>query len=143
MTKDFSYYLMDVGVAYREDVDEVIAVLREVDADLRRDPEFGPDILDDLDVVGVDDFAASQGTIKVRIKTVLIKQWWVGRELRRRIKKAFDTQGIEIPFPHLTPVLWGTQIGERRHRCAWHLIPSTCVPTGTHLSTRSRRKPKP
>jgi small conductance mechanosensitive channel len=102
MTKDFSYYLLDVGVAYREDVDEVMAVLKEVGAELRRDPEFAPDILEDLEVVGVDDFAASQVTIKVRIKTVPIKQWRVGRELRRRIKKAFDTYGIEIPFPHLT-----------------------------------------
>jgi hypothetical protein len=102
MTKDYSYYLMDVGVAYREDIDEVMNILKEVGADLRRDPEFGSDILDDLEVVGVDDFAASQVTIKVRIKTVPIKQWRVDRELRRRIKRAFDTQGIEIPFPHLT-----------------------------------------
>jgi len=102
MTKDFSYYLLDVGVAYREDVDEVMAVLKEVGAELHCDPEFAPDILENLEVVGVDDFAASQVTIKVRIKTVPIKQWRVGRELRRRIKKAFDTHGIEIPFPHLT-----------------------------------------
>jgi len=102
MTKDFSYYLMDVGVAYREDIDQVMTVLKEVGADLRRDPEFAADILDELEVVGVDDLAASQVTIKVRIKTVPIKQWRVGRELRRRIKKAFDVRGIEIPFPHLT-----------------------------------------
>lgn len=102
LTKDFSYYLMDVGVAYREDVDEVMAVLKEVGADLRQDPEFAADILEDLEVVGVDDFAASQVTIKVRIKTLPIRQWRVGRELRRRIKKAFDARGIEIPFPHLT-----------------------------------------
>jgi small conductance mechanosensitive channel len=102
MTKDFSHYVMDVGVAYREDIDEVMAVLKEVGSDLRRDPDFAPDILDDLEIVGVDDLASSQVTIKVRIKTVPIKQWRVGRELRRRIKKAFDLHGIEIPFPHLT-----------------------------------------
>jgi small conductance mechanosensitive channel len=102
MTKDFSFYVIDMGVAYREDVDEVIDVLKAVAADLRRDPEFALDILDDLEVLGVDAFADSQVTLKVRIKTVPIKQWRVGRELRRRIKKAFDARGIEIPFPHLT-----------------------------------------
>jgi small conductance mechanosensitive channel len=91
-----------VGVAYREDVDEVMVILKEVGTGLRQDPEFAADILDDLEVVGVDDFAASQVTIKIRIKTVPIKQWRIGRELRRRIKKAFDARGIEIPFPHLT-----------------------------------------
>jgi moderate conductance mechanosensitive channel len=102
MTKDFSYSLLDVGVAYREDVDEVMAVLKEVGAELGSNPEFSPDILGDLEVVNVDDFAASQVTIKVRIKTLPSKQWRVGRELRRRIKKVFDARGIEIPFPHLT-----------------------------------------
>jgi len=59
-------------------------------------------VLDNLAIVGVETFAASQVTIKIRIKTEPIKQWRVGRELRRRIKKAFDARGIEIPFPHLT-----------------------------------------
>jgi len=102
LTKDYSYSLLDVGVAYREDVDEVMTVLKEIGADLRQDPEFSIDILDDLEVVGVDDFSASQVTIKIRIKTVPIKQWRISRELRRRIKKVFDARGIEIPFPHLT-----------------------------------------
>lgn len=110
MTKDFSYALIDVGVAYREDVDEVMAILKEVGAELRRDPEFALDTLEDLEIVGVDDFAASQVTIKIRIKTAPIKQWRIGRELRRRIKKAFDARGIEIPFPHLT-----LYFGEPKH----------------------------
>jgi len=102
MTKDYSYSVIDVGVAYREDVDGVMEILKEVGIGLRQDPEFVGNILDDLEVVGVDDFAASQVTIKVRIKTVPSKQWQVSRELRRRIKKVFDARGIEIPFPHLT-----------------------------------------
>lgn len=105
MTRDFSYYVIDVGVAYHEDVDEVMALLKEVGAELRRDPDFTLDILDDLEVVGIDDFATSQVTIKMRMKTLPIKQWRVGRELRRRIKRAFDAQGIEIPFPQLTVYL--------------------------------------
>lgn len=102
MTKDFSYYLMSVPVAYKEDVDEVMAVLGEVGKELRQDPAFAPDILDELEVVGVDNFADSAVEIVIRIKTLPIRQWVVGRELRRRIKKAFDAKNIEIPFPHVT-----------------------------------------
>ncbi|MEK9714172.1 MAG: mechanosensitive ion channel domain-containing protein, partial [Thalassolituus sp.] len=54
LTKDFSYYLMDVGVAYRENTDEVVRIMREVDEDLRSDPEFSDRILEPLEVLGVD-----------------------------------------------------------------------------------------
>lgn len=106
MTKVFSYYLFDVGVAYREDVDEVMAVLKEVAAEVRADPEFRDDILEPLEMLGVDQFADSAVVIKCRIKTQPIKQWKVGREMNRRIKKTFDARGIEIPFPHQT-IYWG------------------------------------
>jgi len=102
MTKDFSYAVLDVGVAYKEDVDHVTAVLREVADDLREDPVHGPNILEPLEVLGVDAFADSAVVIKVRIKTVPIQQWSIGREFRRRIKIAFDAKGIEIPFPHVS-----------------------------------------
>lgn len=105
-TYKFSYYLLDVGVAYREDVDEVMAVLKEVAEELRADPNFGPDIIEPLEMLGVDQFADSAVIIKCRIKTQPIKQWRVGRELNRRIKKTFDARGIEIPFPHRT-IYWG------------------------------------
>lgn len=100
LTKDFSFAVIDVGVAYKEDTDVVSDVLRGVGAELRQDPAFGPLILDALEVLGVDDFGESEVTIKIRIKTLPLQQWSVGRELRRRIKKAFDARGIEIPFPH-------------------------------------------
>jgi len=102
MSKEFSYSVMDVGVAYKEDTDTVVDVLRDVGADIQSDEDFGQHILDELEVLGVDDFADSAVTIKIRIKTRPLKQWMVGRELRRRIKKAFDTAGIEIPFPHIS-----------------------------------------
>jgi small conductance mechanosensitive channel len=101
-TKDFSYYVIDIGVAYKEDTDVVVEVLREVGAALAADAEYRTSVLEPLEVLGVDDFAESQVTIKIRIKTVPLKQWDVGRELRRRIKKAFDAKRIEIPFPHLS-----------------------------------------
>ena len=102
LTKEWSRYVIDVGVAYKENVDRVMAVLKQIGAELQADPEFGPLILAPLEILGVDDFAASQVTIKIMIKTLPLKQWIVGRELRRRIKNTFDAHGIEIPFPHLS-----------------------------------------
>jgi small-conductance mechanosensitive channel len=102
MTKKFSYYVINVGVAYKESVDEVMDTLRSIGAELAQQPEFADLILDPLEILGVDDFGDSQVTIKIRIKTMPLKQWVVGRELRRRIKNTFDSKGIEIPFPHVS-----------------------------------------
>jgi moderate conductance mechanosensitive channel len=101
-TRDYSFYVVDVGVAYKEDTDRVVTVLQAVGEELARDPAFAEDILAPLEVLGVDDFAESQVTIKSRIKTRPLRQWAVGRELRRRVKKAFDASRIEIPFPHVS-----------------------------------------
>lgn len=106
MTKLYSYYLMDIGVAYRENVDEVMEVLKDIAAELQADPDFSADILEPLEMLGVDQFADSAVIIKCRIKTVPMKQWRVGREMNRRIKITFDAKGIEIPFPHQT-IYWG------------------------------------
>lgn len=99
LTKDFSYYVTVISVAYREHTDRVIDVLREVAAGLQDDPAFAPFMLAPLEVMGVDKFGESSVDIKVRLKTVPIKQWTVGREFLRRVKLAFDEKGIEIPFP--------------------------------------------
>ncbi|MBK7664586.1 MAG: mechanosensitive ion channel family protein [Sterolibacteriaceae bacterium] len=102
MTKSFSYYVIDLGVAYKESVDRVMEVLREIGEELLNDPSYRAKILAPLEILGVDDFAASAVIIKLRIKTVPLDQWSVGRELRRRIKNTFDDAGIELPFPHLS-----------------------------------------
>ncbi len=102
LTKDFSFYVFDVGVAYRENVDEVIEVLKQLGEELYNDPRFGPQILEPLEILGVDALADSAVIIKARIKTLPIKQWGVGREFNRRMKNRFDELGIEIPFPHTT-----------------------------------------
>jgi len=106
MTKGYSYYVFDIGVAYREDVDRVMAVLSEIAAELQADPLYAVDILEPLEMLGVDRFDDSAVVIKCRIKTKPIQQWRVGREMNRRIKKVFDARGIEIPFPHRT-LYWG------------------------------------
>jgi len=100
MTREFSYYVFDVGVAYKEDTDRVVEVLKAISEEMRQEEEFRPLILEPLDVLGVDQFGDSAVVIKVRLKTVPSKQWQVGREMNRRIKKRFDEEGIEIPFPH-------------------------------------------
>lgn len=102
MTKEYSRYLFEIGVAYREDTDEVVEVLKKIDIEMRNDPQFKDDILEPIEVLGVDRFADSAVIIKARIKTKPIRQWAVGREFNRRIKKKFDQLGIEIPFPHRT-----------------------------------------
>ena len=110
-SKDFSYYVIDLGISYREDPERVAAVLKEVGAELQQDPQFSPFILEPLEVLGVDAFAEWSVQLKLRIKTVPLKQWEVGRELRKRIKKAFDRYGIEIPFPErVVTVREGTPI---------------------------------
>jgi small conductance mechanosensitive channel len=102
MTKDFSRYVFDIGVAYREDVDEVIEVIKEVDEELRSDPDYKDEILEPIEILGLDQFANSGVIIKARTTTLPIKQWRVGREFNRRLKKKFDERKIEIPFPHVT-----------------------------------------
>jgi len=96
-TKDFSYAVLDLGVAHKEHPDEVFVVLREIGAALAADPAFAPAILEPLEIMGVDALIDTQVTIKLRIKTLPQKQWEVGRELRRRIKNTFDERGIAIP----------------------------------------------
>ena len=102
MTKDYSRYVFDVGVAYREDVDEVISVIRTVDEALRSDADYREDILEPIEVLGLDRFADSAVVIRARTKTRPMQQWRVGREFNRRLKKELDARGIEIPFPHVT-----------------------------------------
>ena len=100
MTKEWSGYVIDVGVAYKEDTDRVVELMKQVDAEMRQDSAFGPFMLQEIEIFGVDDFKDSEVTIKARLRTQPIQQWTVGREYRRRLKKLFDAQGIEIPFPH-------------------------------------------
>ena len=102
MTKGWSAYVINMGVAYKEDTDRVAEVMRQVADEMKADPDYGPSMLDTIEIFGVDDFADSAVVIKARLKTLPIKQWEVGREYRRRLKKAFDENGIEIPFPHLS-----------------------------------------
>lgn len=112
MTKDYSQYVFDIGVAYREDVDEVIDVIKQVDEELRKDPAFRIDILEPIEILGLDQFVGSAMIIKARTKTKPIRQWAVAREFNRRLKKRFDERNIEIPFPHVTVYMGQDRKGE-------------------------------
>ncbi|HUF51873.1 MAG TPA: mechanosensitive ion channel family protein [Longimicrobiales bacterium] len=102
LTKSWSRTVLNIGVAYREDVDRVMDILRDELRAFHADPEWGPLLLEEPQVPGVEALADSAVIIRVVAKTLPLKQWDVARELRRRIKNRFDRDGIEIPFPHLT-----------------------------------------
>lgn len=102
MSRGFAQAVVDVGVAYRENTDEVMKIMRSVGAELRADSAFASKILEDLEIAGVDSWADSAVVVRCRFKCAPLEQWSVRREYLRRLKHAFDAQGIEIPFPHLT-----------------------------------------
>jgi len=102
MSKEFSRWIFDIGVSYKEDIDEVIKVIQEVDEELRQDPYYKELILRPIEVFGLNEFADSAVVIRARTTTKPQKQWRVGREFNKRLKKKFDEKHIEIPSPHLT-----------------------------------------
>jgi moderate conductance mechanosensitive channel len=106
MTHGYSYYVFDIGVAYKEDTDHVVEVVKGIAEEMMKEAAYEKMILAPLEVLGVDKFADSAVIIKARFKTAPIQQWNVGREMNRRIKKKFDELGIEIPFPH-TSIYFG------------------------------------
>ncbi len=102
MSRTFAQSVVDVGIAYREDTDEAFDVMRIVGGEMRGDSVFGPKILDDLEIAGVERWADSAVVLRCRFRVAPLEQWNVRREFLRRLKKAFDARGIEIPFPHVT-----------------------------------------
>jgi small conductance mechanosensitive channel len=96
MTTDYSRYVVDVQVARREDSDRVAETLRTIGADLQKDEAFGADILQPIEILGVDAVTATTFTVKARLTTRAMKQWRVGREFNRRMKKRFDELGIAV-----------------------------------------------
>lgn len=102
-TREFATAVIDVGVAYREDPDACFAVMREVAAKMRAEPEWAGRMPAEIEIIGVNKWADSAVILFARLKVVPpIQQWNVKREYLKRLKKAFDERGIEIPFPHLT-----------------------------------------
>jgi small-conductance mechanosensitive channel len=121
-SREYAYAVVDMGVAYKEDIDHVAQVMEDVGRELRQDPEQGVHILEDLQVQGLDQFGDSAVVIKARIKTAPGMQWGVRRAYNRLLKKRFDAEGIEIPFPQQT--IWFAE-----------------EPSGTNGETSTAEKP--
>ena len=100
MTKDWSAYVFEIGIGYKENISKAIQVIEEVGVELRKDKNFASSISNDLEIFGVNSWGDSSIVIKARIKTLPSKQWSVGREFWKRLKIAFDAHDIEIPFPY-------------------------------------------
>ncbi len=98
-TREYAFPLIDIGVSYDADLDKVTEVIRSVASELRQDEKFSPYILDDVEILGLEKFADSSVIIRLRIRTKAQHQWFIGREINRRIKIAFKKEGISIPFP--------------------------------------------
>lgn len=101
MSLGYAYAVIDLGVAYGEQVDTVIALMRRVGEEMQNDALYGPKIFDPLEIAGVDQWADSAVVIRCRFRVHPNEQWSVRREYLRRAKLAFDQAGIEIPFPHI------------------------------------------
>ncbi|MDA3954533.1 MAG: mechanosensitive ion channel family protein [Bacteroidales bacterium] len=109
MTKEWSAIILDIGVAYKEDVDHVMRIMQDVGEKMISDQNYKEKILEPLLIMGLNKFDDSAVVIRARLKTIPGEQWALGREYRKRLKKSFDEKGIEIPFPHTT-VYWGEKI---------------------------------
>ena len=108
-TKEWSRVNMNISVAYGEDLDHVISVINGVGKELAEDPEWSPVILTPPKVNRVDNLGDSGIELKILGETKPIHQWDVMGQLRLRLKKAFDKEGIEIPWPH-TKVYFGNSL---------------------------------
>lgn len=96
ITKDWSAYVMEIGVAYKENTDRVTSIMKEVWKDLLQNLKIGKSILDPIEIMGVDTFEELEVVIKTRIKAIPIEQWAVGREYRRRLKQTFGRNTLKF-----------------------------------------------
>jgi len=119
LSKEWARSVLDVGISYREDLDKVTELLKQIGRELSAEEPWKGAILEPLQILGVEQFGESQLVIRVIVKTMPLMQWEVGRELRRRIKNRFDEKGIQIPFPHRV-LIWGDKEKNPNHQ-----IPNT------------------
>jgi small conductance mechanosensitive channel len=102
-TRSFARAVVDVGVGYGVDIDQALAVMREVGRAMRADANWKGRVADEIEVLGVEKLDNSAVVLRVQLKVVpAIEQQNVKREYLKRIKQAFDERGIEIPFPQFT-----------------------------------------
>ncbi len=100
-TKDFSYPLFNVGVAYKTNVNHLIQVLKDLGRELKESEEYGKYVLSDIEICGLNEFQDSAIVVLCRIKTTPQEQWKIKRRFNQMIKERFEQEGIEIPFPQV------------------------------------------
>ena len=100
-TKNFSFPVFNISVAYKTDVTHVMRVLKELGQELKENPTFSNFILSDIEVLGLNEFQDSAIIIQCRIKTTPQEQWMVKRKFNQMVKERFEKEGIEIPFPQV------------------------------------------
>jgi len=101
MSKYFARVNVDIGISYEADLEKVIAIVNKVGNDLALDLEWKGKIIKAPQFLRVDNLADSAVILKILGETEPSKQWEVSGELRKRLKIAFDKEGIEFPFPQL------------------------------------------
>jgi small conductance mechanosensitive channel len=106
MTRDFGYAVFDIGIAYSEDLDRVIELLRKLGDELRQDKALARDIREPMEMMGINRFADNAVIIRARLKTAPGKQWSVEREFNRRLKRLFEEHGIARANPVAAPTLY-------------------------------------
>ena len=139
-TRDWSRVNLNIPVAYGENLDHVIEVLNRVGKELAEDETFGPMIITAPQVLRVNKFGDSAIEVKVLADTKPLKQWDVAGELRKRTKKAFDEEGIEIPWPHVKLYLGQSQPNKDLtcQACSHANLPGSkfCANCGASLSSQ-------
>ena len=106
MTKGWSAVVFNIGVAYKENLTNVMQVMQAVGDEMYAEEDYKAKMLNTIEISGLNNFGDSSLDIRARIRTKPGQQWGVGREYRKRLKEAFDKHNIEIPFPHQT-IYWG------------------------------------
>ena len=101
-TKNFSYPLFNVSIAYKSDVAQVMRILKELGDEIKQNPVYSKFVLSDIEVLGLNEFQDSALVIQCRIKTTPQEQWMIKRKFNQMIKERFDKEGISIPFPQVT-----------------------------------------
>ena len=105
LTKDYAFYVFNIKIDYGQDTDRVVDVVKSLGAEMQQDPDFCEFILAPIEIVGIDSFGADAVVLQARFKTKPLRQWGVGREFNRRLKKRFDSQKIPLSFPQSVIVL--------------------------------------
>jgi small conductance mechanosensitive channel len=99
LTLQFAYFVWDLRLHHKADPDFVARVAREIAEELRADPAWAPDVLEPLEVLGVDGFHAGGAILKMRVKTAPRRQWAVGRAMNRLLKQRLEADGVPFPLP--------------------------------------------